>query len=295
MFGRLITAMVTPFTPSLDLDSGRIGTLVDHLLSTGTTALVAAGTTGESPTLNHAEKLRLFEETVHAAAGRAPVIAGTGTNDTRASAEFTREVDSLGVDGFLLVAPYYNRPTQEGLYRHFRTIAEATEKPVLIYNIPSRTAVNVDVGTVVRLAAVPNIVGVKESTGDFAQIGRLVAETPEDFMVYSGDDKFLYPMLALGAEGVVSVAAHVAGEKMARLIQAFFEGDAAEALQLHYDLMPLFDGLFRQPNPTLVKAALEMVGVPVGGVRLPLVDPTDDQKRELRRVLGKVLDLHPLH
>ncbi len=287
MFGRLITAMVTPFDEKGELDLSRLPRLIDHLLSTGTEGLVVCGTTGESPTLSHDEKLALFSATVEYVSGKVPVIAGTGGYDTRSAVEFTREVDKLGVDGFLQVSPYYNKPSQEGLYRHFREIAGSTDKPVIIYNIPGRTSVNVQVETMVRLAGIPNIVAAKESSGDFAQISRMISETPDDFMVYSGDDKYALPIMALGGTGVVSVAAHVVGNAMSDMVNAFFAGDLSTARNLHHELFPVFEGLFRTTNPVLVKEALNLIGVPVGSVRLPLVSATTNEKQELKEVLSK--------
>ncbi len=295
MFGHLLTAMVTPFDSSLQLDLERLPRLIDHLIATGTTGLVVCGTTGESPTLSHREKLLLIEETARLCAGRVPVIAGTGANDTAATVEFTREAEQLLVDGFLVVAPYYNKPSQEGLYQHYCAVADAVQKPVIVYNIPGRTAVNIQPETLCRLAQVEQIVGVKESSGDFTQISRVIGETPEDFYVYSGDDKYTLPMLALGAVGVVSVASHIVGDQMAGMLQAFFEGDLAEARRIHHRLMPLFEGLFKTSSPVLTKAALEMLDVPVGEVRLPLAQATPEERRELRRTLGGIVELAPVH
>lgn len=295
MFGRLLTAMVTPFTSTLQLDTSRLARLIDHLIASGTTALVASGTTGESPTLTNAEKLSLFEECLRLSAGRVPVIAGTGCNDTTETVAFTQEVESLGIHGFLIVAPYYNKPSQEGLYRHFRAVAECTEKPILVYNIPGRTGVNIQVETMVQLAKTENIVGIKESSGDFTQISRMIGETPDDFIVYSGDDKFTLPILALGGDGVISVASHLVGTQMSQMIDAFFSGEIDFAKRLHHQMFPLFEELFKTSNPVLVKAALSILDVPVGGVRLPLVEATSEEKRELRRVLGKIVNLIPLH
>lgn len=295
MFGHLLTAMVTPFDSSLQLDLGRLPRLIDHLIATGTTGIVVCGTTGESATLSHREKLLLIEETARLCAGRVPVIAGTGTNDTAATAAFTREAEQLLVDGFLVVAPYYNKPSQEGLYQHYCTVADASQKPLIVYNIPGRTAVNIQPETLCRLAQVEQIVGVKESSGDFTQISRVIGETPEDFYVYCGDDKFTLPMLALGATGVVSVASHIVGEQIAGMLQAAFEGDLAEARRAHHLLMPLFEGLFKTSNPVLTKVALEMLDVPVGEVRLPLAQATGEERRELRRILGSIVELAPVH
>lgn len=271
-FGRLVTAMVTPFDDDLKIDYGRLEKLIDHLVKTGTTSLVVAGTTGESPTVTHDEKLDLFKKVVQLADGRVKVIAGTGSNDTAASVLFSKEAEQCGVDGLLVVAPYYNRPSEEGLYRHYKEIAAATPLPIIMYNIPSRSSVNIDVDTQLRLAEIPNIVAVKESTGDFNHILRLLANKPNGFAVYSGDDKMLLPFLALGGYGVVSVASHVVGLEMRELIDFFIAGRVEKARELHNKLQPIFEALFLKPNPAPVKAALNISGVSVGGLRLPLVE-----------------------
>lgn len=284
-FGRLVTAMVTPFNDSLQIDYTRLETLIEHLLSTGTTAFVVAGTTGESPTLSHDEKLSLFKKVVELVGGRAKVIAGTGSNDTAASVRLSKEAEQCGIDGLLVVAPYYNRPSQEGLYRHFTAIAEATPLPNMLYNIPGRSAVNIDVDTQLRLAQIPNIVATKEATGDVNQILKLLANKPKNFTVYSGDDKMLLPVLALGGYGIVSVASHVAGVQMQELIDAFIGGQVEKATELHNKLLPIFEGLFLMPSPAPVKAALNMKGIPVGGVRLPLVEADEKMRGILRNLL----------
>lgn len=286
-FGRIITAMVTPFNDELTIDYARLEQVIEHLIQTGTTSIVVAGTTGESPTMSHDEKLDLFKNVVEFAKGRVKVIAGTGSNDTSASVHLSQEAEQLGVDGLLVVAPYYNRPSQEGLYRHFKTIAEATKLPNMLYNIPGRSSVNIDVDTQLRLAEVPNIVATKEATGDFNQVLKLLSRKPEGFTVYTGDDKTLLPFLALGAYGVVSVASHVVGQEIQELIHAFLHGELAKATALHNKLLPIFEGLFLQPSPAPVKAALNLSGIPVGGVRLPLVEVDDSFTDFLRGLLKK--------
>lgn len=286
-FGRMVTAMVTPFNNELKIDCGRLEKVVDHLIQTGTTAIAVAGTTGESPTLSHDEKVDLFKKVVEFADGRAKVIAGTGTNNTAASVELSKEAEQCGVDGLLVVAPYYNRPSQEGLYRHFKTIAEATGLPNMLYNIPGRSSVNIDVETQLRLAEVPNIVATKEAAGDFNQVLKLLADKPDGFTVYTGDDKTLLPFLALGGFGVVSVAAHVVGLEIRELIDAFLDGRHDAAIALHNKLLPIFEGLFKLPSPAPVKAALDLVGVPAGGVRLPLVEADEEFVNFLRNLLGR--------
>lgn len=271
-FGRLVTAMATPFDSTGALDESGLKVLIEHLLDTGTTAIVASGTTGESPTLSHGEKLRLFELTVQYVSGRVPVLAGTGGNNTNTSIQLSKEAVELGVDGLLLVSPYYNRPSQEGLYAHFRTISESVDVPVMLYNIPSRTGVNIDSDTILRLSEVPNIVAVKEASGNFAQIAQIAAGKTDDFLLYSGDDKFTLPIMALGGYGVVSVAAHVIGREMTTMIDAFVAGNTAEAAVWSGRLLPLFEGLFQSPSPAPLKAALHSLGLPGGQVRLPLVN-----------------------
>ncbi|MCL6592722.1 MAG: 4-hydroxy-tetrahydrodipicolinate synthase [Alicyclobacillus sp.] len=287
-FGRLVTAMATPFTATGEVDESGLCSLANHLVNTGTTALLACGTTGESPTLSHAEKLRVMECTLRAADGRVPVLAGTGGYDTRASVALSKEAQALGVHGLMLVAPYYNRPTQEGLYAHFATVAEAVDLPLMIYNIPSRTGVNIEVDTLLRLAELPNVVAVKEASGNFSQILRLAAEKPDDLRLYSGDDKFTLPMLAVGGYGVVSVAAHVVGLEMQTMIQAYLRGDVQAAADEANRLLPIFEALFRVTSPAPLKAALELLGLPAGGVRLPLVAAPAAVREELRRELHKL-------
>ncbi len=284
-FGRLVTAMVTPFTEQLQIDYEKTERLIDHLLSTGTEALVVSGTTGESPTLTRSEKLDLFRHVVAYAKGKCHIIAGTGSNDTAASIEFTQEVEKIGVDAVMLVAPYYSRPSQEGLYRHFKALAEATNLPVMLYNVPGRTGVNMAAETTVRLAQLPNVVCIKEASGNLSQIARIVEEAPEGFELYSGDDALTLPILSVGGVGVVSVASHVVGSEMAEMMAAFFGGDNAKAAAIHRKLLPVFEGLFKYPSPGPTKAALEKLGVPVGGVRLPLVELNDEEKAFVHSLL----------
>lgn len=286
-FGRLITAMVTPFREDLSVDYDRAAALARRLADAGSDALVVAGTTGESPTLSKDEKLRLFETVVDAVGGRIPVIAGTGGNNTAESVALTRQAEVTGVHGILAVVPYYNKPPQEGLYQHFAAIARATRLPVMLYNVPSRTATNLAPATVVRLARdFPNVVALKECVPD--QTAEVLAGAPAGFAVYSGDDASTLPMLAQGAVGVVSVASHVAGPQIKEMIEAYIRGQVDQAAAWHRRLMPLFKGLFATTNPILVKAALELTGFPVGGLRLPLVPATEREKAALREVLAAV-------
>jgi 4-hydroxy-tetrahydrodipicolinate synthase len=289
-YGRMVTAMVTPFQEDGSIDFTMFDRLLEHLVATGTTAVVVAGTTGESPVLSHEEKLSLFARAVQTARGRIKVIAGTGSNNTAASIALTKEAEQLGVDGIMLVAPYYNKPSQDGLYEHFKAVAQATRLPVMLYNIPGRCGVNIDAETVVRLAQVDNITSVKEASGDLSQMAEIIARTPDDFYLYSGDDKVLLPVMAIGGHGVVSVASHVVGPQMMKMIQSFVTGDVSAAAAWHRRLLPVFEGLFEAPNPVLVKEALTLRGLPCGKVRLPLVPASEAQRARIRKILEQVID-----
>ncbi|MDO8915223.1 MAG: 4-hydroxy-tetrahydrodipicolinate synthase [Coriobacteriia bacterium] len=290
-FGRLMTAMVTPFTADLELDLPRAQELALRLLDSGTEAIVVCGTTGESPTVFYDQKMELFRAVLEAVDGRAPVIANAGDNCTEDSVEFARKVTALGVDGIMAVVPYYNKPPQEGMYRHFRAIAEAVDVPVILYNIPGRCVVNMEAQTTLRLANdVPNIVAVKEASGKLDQIAAIINGSPEGFEVLSGDDEMTLPMMGLGGTGVISVASHVAGPQMREMVEAQASGDHTRALSLHLRMLPLFKALFMTANPIMVKDALSQTGFPVGMCRLPLVPPTAEQSAELGRVLAH-LDL----
>jgi len=289
-FGRLITAMVTPFDAEGRIDWEATGRLIDYLIDEqGTDSIVVSGTTGESPTLEDDEKLELFRYAVERVRGRVPVIAGTGSNNTAHSIHLTKEAEAAGVDGILLVAPYYNKPSQEGLYQHFRAIAEATKLPVMIYNVPGRTGVNVNADTTLRLARIPNIVATKDCAPT-EQLTAIAAEAPSHFRVYSGDDSQTLPAMAVGAHGIVSVASHIVGREMKRMIEAHVEGRPAEAARLNQQLSPIFKGLFNcphpVPNPVPVKYALSHLGIiPTGAVRLPLVPLTDAEAAFVRNLL----------
>ncbi|ELY8694590.1 4-hydroxy-tetrahydrodipicolinate synthase [Listeria monocytogenes] len=285
--GKVITAMVTPIHPEKDkVCKKRIHHLVNHLIENGSDGLVIAGTTGESPTLSHDEKIKLFRQVIETNDGRAKLIAGTGSNNTAETIEFTKEVAELGgIDAVLIVAPYYNKPNQDGLYAHFAAVAEASDLPVVIYNIPGRSVVNIEPETIIRLAALPNIVGVKESSGNLDNISKIIAETSDDFQVYSGDDSLTLPILAVGGNGVISVASHVVGNEMQEMIQAFEHGEVQKAAQIHRELLPLMNGLFSVPNPAPTKYLLNQQGISVGPVRLPLVDLNAEQGTKLQAIL----------
>ncbi|MBC2110006.1 4-hydroxy-tetrahydrodipicolinate synthase [Listeria innocua] len=285
--GKVITAMVTPIHPEKNkVCKKRIHHLVNHLIDNGSDGLVIAGTTGESPTLSHDEKMKLFRQVVETNAGRAKLIAGTGSNNTAETIAFTKEVAELGgIDAVLVVAPYYNKPNQDGLYAHFVAVAEASDLPVVIYNIPGRSVVNIEPETIIRLAKLPNIIGVKESSGNLDNISKIIAETSDDFLVYSGDDSLTLPILAVGGNGVISVASHVVGNEMQEMMQAFENGDVKKAASIHRSLLPLMNGLFSVPNPAPTKYLLNQQGISVGPVRLPLVDLNAEQGTKLQAIL----------
>lgn len=287
-FGRLMTAMVTPMYADLSVNYEQAAELARHLVANGSEGLIVCGTTGESPTVSAAEKIKLFETVVKAVGDQVAVIGGTGSYNTEESVVLTRKAEAVGVDGVLLVSPYYNRPPQEGLYRHFRAIAEATTLPCILYNVPSRTAVNIAAGTTVRLARdCPNIVGTKEC-GELTQIAEIIEGAPDEFLVWSGDDAVTLPMMSVGAYGIISVCSHVAGPQIQEMIQAFVEGDTAQAAAWHRRLLPLFKGMFAVTNPILTKAALNLTGVPVGPLRPPMVEATEQELGALRQVLAGV-------
>ncbi|MGQ0549886.1 MAG: 4-hydroxy-tetrahydrodipicolinate synthase [Armatimonadota bacterium] len=293
-FGHLITAMVTPFDASGAVDYARAGTLAKRLVDGGNDGLVIAGTTGESPTLSDEEKIRLFKTVRDAVGDRGKVIAGTGTYDTAHSIHLSKEAHRAGADGLLLVNPYYNRPSQDGLYAHFRAIAESTPLPVMLYNIPGRTGVNCAPETIARLAQIKNIVAVKEAAGSLDQVSEIRVRTPDEFAIYSGDDSLTLPKLAVGGVGVVSVAGNLApaAAEIQQMIRTFFAGKVADALRIHRRLWPLFKVLFITTNPVPVKAAMRLSGFDCGKVRLPLVDATPKEEEQIRGVL-QTLNLLP--
>jgi 4-hydroxy-tetrahydrodipicolinate synthase len=287
-FGRLLTAMITPFRADESLDAEGAARLARHLVDSGNEGIVVSGTTGESPTLTHQEKLRLFRVVKEAVGESAAVIAGTGTYSTRESVELTREAEAAGVDGVMAVVPYYNNPPQEGLYRHFSAIAAATSLPVILYNIPARSPRNLEAATTLRLARHPNVVAVKEASGRLEQVAEIIAGAPAHFRVYSGDDSATLPLMSMGAYGVISVVGHVAGREIRRMLDSFVQGNPAEAAALHARLLPLFQACFRSTNPIPIKAALALLGLPAGPVRLPLVPADEPVVAELRRELTRL-------
>lgn len=288
-FGRLVTAMITPFDDKRELDIERTEEFADKLVKGGTDSIVVCGTTGESPTVSHPQKIEVMKAVVNAVDGRIPVIANVGSNCTADSIDFAREVEGLGVAGCMCVVPYYNKPPQEGLYQHFKAIAESTELPIILYNIPSRSVINMKAETTLRLAHdCGNIVAIKEATGDIDQVRSILADAPEGFCVYSGDDSFTFELMKAGGAGVISTISNVATMRMKEVVEACAAGNWDEAAALNDRLMPLMEGLFATTNPILVKEALALSGFPVGGVRLPLVDATPEQSKVLEGIMREV-------
>jgi 4-hydroxy-tetrahydrodipicolinate synthase len=284
-FGSVVTAMVTPFRDdhAVDLDGAR--SLASWLIDNGSDAIVVAGSTGESPTLTHKEKAELFRAVGDAIRGRGKLICGVGTYSTAETLELTQAAEDADADGLLVVTPYYNKPPQRGLVAHFERVADATELPIIAYNIPGRTATRIEHATLLQISEKPNIVAVKDSTGDFQGISRLIAEAPEGFEVYSGDDWATFGYVCLGAVGVVSVAAHLVGPQIRQMIDLIETGDVPAARKVHEGLSPLFNALFVTSNPIPLKAALEMVGRPAGPPRLPLVPATTEERDRVRKAL----------
>ncbi|MGB3518410.1 MAG: 4-hydroxy-tetrahydrodipicolinate synthase [Elainellaceae cyanobacterium] len=272
----MLTAMVTPFQSDGSVDYAVAEALAAHLVDHGSDALVVCGTTGESPTLTWDEEFQLFQVIQRAVAGKAKVIAGTGSNSTKEAIAATCQAAKLGLDGSLQVVPYYNKPPQEGLYQHFQAIAQAApEMSMMLYNIPGRTGQNLLPETVARLAEIPNIVAIKEASGSLDQVSQVRRLTPPEFKIYSGDDSLTLPLLSVGGAGVVSVASHLVGDRLQAMIQHFEQGHSQSAIQIHLDLFPLFKALFLATNPIPVKAALTLQGWQVGTSRLPLIEPSE--------------------
>jgi 4-hydroxy-tetrahydrodipicolinate synthase len=288
-FGRMIPAMVTPFDENRELDLNKAQALAARLVDGGSDSLIINGTTGESPTVFYPQKMELFRAVVEAVGDRVPVIANVGDNCTADTVNFARDVAELGVDGFMCVVPYYNKPPQEGMYQHFRTIADAVELPIILYNIPGRCVVNMEAETTLRLAHdCGNVVAVKEASGKMDQIKAIVDGAPDDFAVYSGDDAATFDIMKLGGTGVISTIGNVSPARMKEIVDLCAAGDWEAAAAANERLMPLMTGLFETSNPILVKEALKLLGFPVGGVRLPLVDATSEQSERLAAVMREV-------
>ena len=284
--GRLLTAMVTPFNDRGEVDYQQARKLALALLDSGSDGVVVSGTTGECPTLSREEKLRLFAETKSVVGDRGTVVAGTGSYNTKESQELTKGAEKTGVDACLLVVPYYNRPTPQGLWEHFKAIAQSTSLPCILYNVPSRTVTNLATDTVIKLSQIDNIVGVKEASGNFGQIAEIIEGTGPDFLVYSGNDSDTLPILALGGYGVISIASHLVGIQIEDMIDRFLGGRFEEAARIHRHLLALVNALFIVSNPVPVKWALNHIGFRVGKPRLPLTEP-DEKSADLIRATLK--------
>jgi len=280
------TALVTPFRKDGSLDLDALRRLVQFQLRAGIDFLVPCGTTGETPTLEHAEYLAVVRAVVQEVAGRVPVIAGVGGNNTRKVIDLAAEVRGLGVQGILSVAPYYNKPTQEGLYQHFQAMAESTDLPIIVYNVPARTSSNIEPPTVARLSKIPNIIGIKEASGSIVQQMEVLAAVQPDFSVLSGDDSFTFPLMALGGVGIISVISNEIPGEMTRLAHLLLEGKLGAARQLHFSLLPLMQVNFIETNPIPVKAALAMMGMIEEVYRLPMVPMKSENRAKLEKVLA---------
>ncbi len=286
-FGRVLTAMITPFDAKGEVNYAVAEKLAAHLAENGTDTLVVCGTTGESPALTWDEEYELFQVVQQAVQGKAKIIAGTGSNSTAEAIAATQKAAKLGLDGSLQVVPYYNKPPQEGLYQHFRAISEAApDLPLMLYNVPGRTGQNLQPETVARLAELPNVVAVKEASGNLDQVSQIRRLTASDFAIYSGDDSLTLPILSIGGVGVVSVASHLVGQPLQQMIRAFVEGQVGEASQLHLRLFPLFKALFATTNPIPIKTALQLQGWSVGSLRLPLSDAPSSLVDTLKVVMA---------
>ena len=277
--------MVTPFDKEGKVDYEQAKKLALALLASGSDGVVVVGTTGESPTLSWDEEYRLFKDIKKVIGNKGAVIAGTGSNNTAEAIEGTKKAEEIGVDAALLVVPYYNKPTQEGLYQHFKAIAENTKLPCILYNVPSRTITNLAAETCIRLSQIPNIIGVKEASGNLAQISQIISGARKGFLVWSGNDSDTYPMMAMGAYGVISVASHLVGKQIKQMIDSLLAGNVEEAAKLHRGLMPIFDVLFVVSNPSPVKYAMNQVGFNVGKPRLPLVEPDEKSAAAIMKVV----------
>ena len=285
ILGRLLTAMVTPFDKKGEMDYQKAKRLAQALINSGSDGLVLSGTTGESPTLSREEKLRLFAE-VRSAVGQ-PIVANTGSYSTRESVELTREAQKAGVDAILMVVPYYNKPTQEGLFQHFTSIAGSTSLPCILYNVPSRTVTSLSADTVIRLSQVDNIVGIKEASGNLEHVATIVQEAKKGFLVYSGNDSDTLPIMALGGYGVISVISHLTGFQIRQMIEKWLQGKTDEAAEIHRRLLPLVNAMFVLSNPIPIKYSLNTIGFSVGSPRLPLTEPDEKSRATIEAILRK--------
>jgi 4-hydroxy-tetrahydrodipicolinate synthase len=283
--GRLITAMATPFDEKGEVNYAQAKKFATALLDSGSDGILVCGTTGESPTLSHEEKLRLFKDIKAVVGDRGAVVAGTGNYNTAESVVLTREAEKIGVDACLAVVPYYNKPTQDGLYQHFKTIAQSTKLPCIMYDVPSRTVTSIAAETVIKLSQIDNIIGIKEASGNFDKIGKIIAGARKDFLVWSGNDNDTFLIMALGGYGIISVASMLVGKQIKAMIDDFVAGKVAKAAAMHLKLMPLINALFIVSNPVPVKYALNQAGFNMGKPRLPLVGPDEKTAAAIRDTL----------
>lgn len=285
-FGQIITAMITPFNDDGTVDYEGAATLAKHLVANGSDGILVCGTTGEGAVMSDEEKVLLFKTIVAAVGGTASVIANTGSNDTHHSIELTKKAEEVGVDGVLVIVPYYNKPNQEGCFQHFKAVASSTSLPVILYNVPGRTGGNLLPATVKRVVeACPNVVGIKEASGNLEQASEIRRLLPKDFLLYSGDDSLTLPILAIGGVGVISVASHVIGKELKEMITAFCQGDTAKAEALHTQYFPVMKDMFITVNPIPVKTCVRMMGLPAGTFRLPMVEASDAERAHLEALL----------
>jgi 4-hydroxy-tetrahydrodipicolinate synthase len=283
--GNVMTAMVTPFKADGSVDYALTEKLAVHLCANGSDGLVIHGTTGESPTLTHEEEYELYRVVKKAVGGKCKIVAGTGSNSTETTIKSTCEAEKIGVDGIMVVVPYYNKPSQEGLYQHYKAVNDSTSLPIIIYNIPGRTGINMTPETTARIAGLKNLAGIKDAAGSLDQTSATRQLCPSSFEIWCGDDSLTLPMMSVGARGIISVASHIVGKEIAAMVNAYHAGDVAKAQKIHLQLMPIFKVLFITSNPAPLKYALDLMGWPVGKPRLPLVEPSASEKEQIRKVL----------
>lgn len=288
-WGKVLTAMVTPFDSEGEVDLQQVDKLVKHLFKGNTDGLVLWGTTGESPTLRQSEKENIYRVARNAAQNKGSIIVSTGTNDTKKTIENTKRAEELGADGVMVITPYYNKPSQNGLYEHFKAVAESTNLPILIYNVPGRTGVNISIKTIEKLVKFENIKAIKDSTGDVGRVVDIRNVVPENFLIYSGDDSLTIPFISVGGDGVISVASHVVGKEMKELIDLFIDGKYEEAITINSILKPLMDAVFYDVNPVPIKVMLNKIGLNVGGVRLPLVMSSKEIESNILKIFEAYL------
>lgn len=286
-YGEIITAMVTPFDKDFNIDWKAVDSIMDYLVDNGTDGLLIAGTTGESPTLSDAEKIELLKFAKKKFKNKIPLIAGTGSNDTRHTIELSIAAEEAGADCLLIVTPYYNKPTQYGLINHYEKIAEKTGLPIIYYNVPSRTCCNVSSETCARLSDIKNIIGVKEASGDLKQAAEIIRDCPKDFIVYSGNDGDTFPMVSMGGFGVISVASHIIGKEIKQMIGFLKNGNLKRAAELHIKYLDVFHGIFMTTNPIPIKKALNLMGIPAGYLRPPLYDMGEDEEKKFAALLDR--------